>query len=420
VASNSDGTLITITNSTITGNTAKFGGGGMKIDGGTLKIQNTIIKGNTARSGPDIIGAVESLGNNLVGNTSRSTGLLSSDLKNIDPKLGPLADNGGATLTHALLAGSPAIDAGNNSGAPSTDQRGVVRPIDGDSDETPTVDIGAVEYKPLVLNATVNSTADTVDANLGDRLALDADGKTTLRAAIMEANALGGAAIITLPAATYTLTIAGAGEDNSATGDLDIKSDVTIVGAGTGSTIINGSALDRVLDISADVVLRALTVTNGRPPGPGQKGNGYGGGIAINSGTVVLDQVAVSGNHGAFGTGGIAVNGGNLTITGSTVSGNSTPYAGGGILVWNGGTANIINTTISGNSADNGGGVASNSDGTLITITNSTITGNTAKFGGGGMKIDGGTLKIQNTIVYANQPQDILNLEEAEAADPED
>jgi hypothetical protein len=56
-----------------------------------------------------------------------------------DPNLGPLADNGGATQTHALLSGSPAIDAGDNSTCPATDQRGVARP------QGSACDIGAYE-----------------------------------------------------------------------------------------------------------------------------------------------------------------------------------------------------------------------------------------------------------------------------------
>lgn len=64
-----------------------------------------------------------------------------------DPQLGPLQDNGGPTFTHMPAASSPVIDAGTNTGAPVTDQRGVSRPVDGDNDGTPTCDIGAVEFK---------------------------------------------------------------------------------------------------------------------------------------------------------------------------------------------------------------------------------------------------------------------------------
>jgi len=61
-----------------------------------------------------------------------------------DPKLGSLADNGGPTLTVALLPGSPAIDAGDTAAAPPTDQRGVPRPFGAASD------IGAYEYATML------------------------------------------------------------------------------------------------------------------------------------------------------------------------------------------------------------------------------------------------------------------------------
>lgn len=79
---------------------------------------------------------------------------------------------------------------------------------------------------------TVDSTADAVDAAPGNGVCATAGGDCTLRAAIQEANALAGDDTITLPAGTYTLTIAGAHEYNAATGDLDIRENLTITGAG--------------------------------------------------------------------------------------------------------------------------------------------------------------------------------------------
>ena len=102
-------------------------------------------------------------GTNLIGVTSEVITAFNtlSDLTGvIDPKLGGLADNSGSTHTHALLEGSPAIDAGSNGVCPSTDQRRVSRPVDGDLDETVVCDIGAYEvsfntktyiYLPLVI-----------------------------------------------------------------------------------------------------------------------------------------------------------------------------------------------------------------------------------------------------------------------------
>jgi hypothetical protein len=72
-----------------------------------------------------------------------------------DPKLGPLANNGGPTLTMALLPGSPAIDAGNTSLAPATDQRGFPRPAG------PAADIGAFEYGSVMSPVAVSRSGAT-------------------------------------------------------------------------------------------------------------------------------------------------------------------------------------------------------------------------------------------------------------------
>ena len=131
----------TLTNSTLTDNGADSGGN--IISDGTVELLNTIVAnspsgGNCAGSG------IGSLGHNLdSGATCGFTG--PGNLVNTDPMLGFLEDNGGPTYTHALLPGSPAIDAGNNEGCPATDQRGIGRPIDGNADGTPVCDIGAYE-----------------------------------------------------------------------------------------------------------------------------------------------------------------------------------------------------------------------------------------------------------------------------------
>jgi len=84
---------------------------------------------------------------------------------------------------------------------------------------------------------TVNSMADTIDANPGDGICNDGTGNCTLRAAIQETNALAGLDTINLPSGNYTLSIAGTGEDAAATGDLDITDNLTITGAEVGCTM---------------------------------------------------------------------------------------------------------------------------------------------------------------------------------------
>ena len=153
---NGGGVLVTqggdILNSTIVLNRAGFFGGGVQVLDGTVRVKNTIIANNVANNlGRDVLGLFDSQGHNLIrdpnsGNANTDfTDPLNRDVLGVDPRLGALADNGGPTKTHALLAGSRAIDRGLNAGAPATDQRGVARPRDGDANGSLIVDIGAFE-----------------------------------------------------------------------------------------------------------------------------------------------------------------------------------------------------------------------------------------------------------------------------------
>jgi hypothetical protein len=140
-------TASTLTNVTLALNSAPgTGGGGIFSQIPPPTFKNTIVANSP--SGGDCRGtAPASAGNNLSSdNNCGFTG--PGDLHGLNPLLGPLAENGGPTQTHALLAGSPAIDAGSNSGCPATDQRGVGRPIDGTNSGVPRCDIGAYEYQP--------------------------------------------------------------------------------------------------------------------------------------------------------------------------------------------------------------------------------------------------------------------------------
>ncbi|HKO45252.1 MAG TPA: choice-of-anchor Q domain-containing protein [Pyrinomonadaceae bacterium] len=155
---------MTLKNLTITANNASSQGGGMQALATVIAAGNTIIAGNTSPSGPDCSATVNSSDYNLIGNTSGAsfTGTTTHNITNVSPALGPLADNGGPTFTHALLSGSPAIDAGNNAaitnppfiGPPFTDQRGEPfnRIADGDGNSSSIVDIGAYEKGPLSID----------------------------------------------------------------------------------------------------------------------------------------------------------------------------------------------------------------------------------------------------------------------------
>ena len=140
-----DGDL-TIINVTIAFNSSFNGGGIAQTNGsGTIHIGNTIVAKNNATNDPDAYdpasGTFDDLGHNLVFSDPDTVFTNGSDLIGIDPLLKALANNGGPTKTLALSKHSPAENAGDDSLAPLTDQRGVNRPRDGQSD------IGAYEAK---------------------------------------------------------------------------------------------------------------------------------------------------------------------------------------------------------------------------------------------------------------------------------
>ncbi len=127
-------------------------GGGLRTDGGTVSMVNTLIANNQG-SNCYSSGEIISEGHNL--DSDNTCGLTSLDLKNIDPQLGLLQDNGGYTETYGLNPGSPAIDAGKSLPNISTDQRGILRP------QRKLFDIGSFEafnisivpfIAPLLLN----------------------------------------------------------------------------------------------------------------------------------------------------------------------------------------------------------------------------------------------------------------------------
>ena len=177
---------VVMANMTITGNRASAAaGGGINNNLSTdVQITNSIIAANTAGVGgancdSEVTGtnAILSAGHNLSDDpaSANSCALTAAgDLVGVAPLLGPLADNGGATQTEALMAGSPAIDAGDPAGCTdlvgnpiSSDQRGVVRP------QPPAggCDIGAYERAvPAVATgpATVAGSAVLLTATVSD------------------------------------------------------------------------------------------------------------------------------------------------------------------------------------------------------------------------------------------------------------
>jgi uncharacterized repeat protein (TIGR01451 family)/MYXO-CTERM domain-containing protein len=96
-----------------------------------------------------------------------------------DVGIGPLEDNEGPTLTHALLEGSPAIDTGDNDACPNNDQRGSIRPADGDEDGTFVCDIGAFELFPGYTDLHINNLSAPDEADRGETVSINVEAHNT-------------------------------------------------------------------------------------------------------------------------------------------------------------------------------------------------------------------------------------------------
>jgi hypothetical protein len=293
---------------------------------------------------------------------------------------------------------------------------------------------------------TVDVTTDSVDAAPGDGACADAAAACSLRAAILEANALSGADVVMLPAGTFALTIRGADEDLAATGDLDVTESVGIEGISPDATVIDAVGLgelgnmadfgDRVLDIhgGARVTLRELTLTHGAVIGSGGglrvidsdldatdvaitsnhilTAPSTGCGLYASGGTILLTRVSLGLNKpldGGTSGGGLMITGASVTLVGGSVWGNGqmtgpATRRGGGIAV-RGGTLIVRDSTIVGNLAERGGGLAIDDDvpaqPSTVTIERSTIYANNADYGGG-LYVAPGSLVMRNSTVARN------------------
>jgi hypothetical protein len=213
----------------------------------------------------------------------------------------------------------------------------------------------------------------------------------SLRGAISRANAgVTNTYTIQVPAGIYTLTLSG-DEDNNATGDLDVKSSLNLVGDGADSTVINGNQLDRVLHTQSGITveIRDIQITGGQAI--------TGGGI-YNAGTLILDNCALRsnkalGSDGSTGSAGYSQvgtcgNGGN-----GDGGGNGSVSRGGGI--YNEGMLFLNHSILSDNEAhggNGGGGGAGGRGGDALFGTNGVMIcagGNGGSGGSGGAGSDG-------------------------------
>ena len=384
------GTLMVL-NSTFSGNAASFQGGGIynggaQLSNATVKVGSTILKAGAL--GANIFKAagatVTSFGYNLSSDNGGGWLTNTADQINTEPMLGPLQNNGGPTLTHALLGGSPALDKGKNLSSSSTDQRGFPRIADlcptnavgGDG-----TDIGAIELPGSFAVGTI-----TVD-NLND------SGAGSLRNAIFLAGICPDTnTIVFAPSAYGTISLTS--------GELLITSPLSILGPGPTNVIINGNGSNRVFRIAPanTATIAGLTITNGLAA------NSLGGGIDNDHSILTVSNCTISGNavSGIAGSGGGIANDGSsgsasLTVIASTLRGNHGGSSLGGAILNDGesggnATLTVISSTLSGNSAAAGGAIYNLAQGSgtgSISVRASTFSGNSALSRGGAIYNDG-------------------------------
>ncbi len=370
---------VTLRNSTVTGNLSFTRGGGIYASGGIANFYNSIVAGNATGERGDTKNGAEvffsasassySNGRNLFGDSSHTNAEAfvsfapgASDINaTSDNEDVPIAqirsslnNNGGLTPTHSLPVGSPAIDGGMD--CEESDQRGVSRDIN-------QCDIGSFERLGTPGNLVVNVTSDNeLGCSLGEAIS-----------AINLGASLGGCELMDDPQglvidpqlASSTITLSN---------ELPvIKRDLNIDGSPVGGLTIDANYNGSVLRIDEVVVnLNQLTLTGGSASG------GPGGGLAV--------------------TGGASVN-----ITNSTITGNSTTTKGGGIYVEDS-SVFLTDTTISDNSAFRGGGVSA--VGSTVTSLRSRILENLAdaegRVAGGGVEVELSTLTLTKSTISGN------------------
>lgn len=298
-----------------------------------------------------------------------------SDRTHTDPMLGDLASDLGPTAVRPLGPSSPAYDMVSRDFA-ATDQRGVSR-------DRGRGDAGS--YEILGERFCVDSLDDGVDARPGDGICGTQHGTCTLRAAVMETNALPGPDSVSFCVrGTIELRRTGRDEDDGAAGDLDILDDLAIHGTGIRRVMISGYGADRVFDIgprgqNIGVEISNLTILGG------EEREGGGGALVHDRASLRMADARLlnCGSHSAI-----------------------VPTSGGGILSW--GNLDLLRVRIDKNQSASppfgslGGGICSSG---VLRMRECSLYANSVDRAGGGLYSDGfaelSGVRVEGNSAYA-------------------
>lgn len=272
--------------------------------------------------------------------------------------------------------------------------------------------LSVLQYLPArPLTYQVSSTADQPDATPGDGQCATLAGECTLRAAIQEANANPGLDTIEVPSGAYILTYAGAEEEASQRGDLDIRDSLIVRGAGAETTVIDGAGLERVFHVAGSRVwvdISGVTVQNGLGGINVQNAalfslrdsivtRNHGYGVWGSQSNISLEHCLVSENIDESYVGGIGSSLGSLQIRHSSIVRNSGSDGG----IYADGDFAMFDSTVSGNSGL--GGAGGLRLGGKAQIVGATIADNEGAITGGIAVDDGANATIGHTIVADNR-----------------
>ncbi len=388
---NRNSSLPTLVNVTFSGNSATETGGGMVNVGTHTRLTNVTFYGNTATNNggglynnsganPELInvilwGNLAAAGGQIFNTASNTATITNSDIRgcggsgsgwntdcgtdgggniDADPRLGPLANNGGATLTHALLPVSAAVDVGDNSVCPASDQRGVSRP------QLANCDMGAVEYVPP-------SRLYVDDTAAGQNTGLSwADALNSLQDALLAA---GAGTEIWVAEGVYYPDEGVRQTDNNRAHSFDMRNGIALYGGFVGN--------ETVRDPRSWVVYRTILSGDIDQNDTNSDGNFIAETSAHIQGANSYHVVEAEGTNDTGVLDG-------FFITAGQANGSAYPAQQGGGLVALSARPTLANLFFSGNMAtDIGGGLYSNNAGSSFILTNITFQGNSASEGGG-------------------------------------
>jgi predicted outer membrane repeat protein len=432
---------LSVTDATFTLNSAATRGGGIDVTG-SLTVGDDILAKNSAPVGPDVFGAFNSQGFNLVGNKSSSDGVYqSTDIVGdpatpIDPLLSPLVLHGGSFPVQVPLPGSPVIGKGQSFS--SVDERGAGRPTSG-------TDIGAVQHLAYAIASLSDGTHGAISTSFGSLKAQVTEGIFGLPGV-----AIGFDVPATGPSGTFP---GGAPHDDETTDVNGIATSATytannVVGSySVGASV--GTLLSVGIQLTNNPVVSTFTVNSGTDgvdanPGGGtaltsdgritlrsaiQELNAVGGGtIILPAGIYTLSLVGPNEDLAATGdldirapitiqgggAGSTVIRGdgsdrifdiltnGNVKITNVTMEGGNVTDVGGAVRSDSGAQLELDNDNLFSNSATSGGALEASGAAGQVVLSSVLFFGNTSVQDGGAVLIDGAALDGTGVVFETN------------------